>query len=262
MRLTPPGAAALLLLLLLPPAGTAGEFAVTPTEVEETKAVFGQVDSRDAVSGPRPDRRHGPRDPGRRGQRGPGRRRRRGHRRRQARPPAAGARRAGPGAELAAGQRPDSNSIAPSSCCKGGNTTQSRVDQARTAGRRAHQPARRRRGGSRRHRRRSRPRATSSRRPPAACSRVPRHRGSVVLPGEEIAMIAGGGYFLRLALPERHAGEIVEGVDRRRVGGRPGAAAEAMPRRTRPARQGLPGDRGRPGARRRRGRWPRRLFRR
>lgn len=41
--------------------------------------------------------------------------------------------------------------------------------------------------------------------------RVPVTEGSVVLAGEEIALVAGGGYFLRLALPERHAGEITEG---------------------------------------------------
>jgi len=40
---------------------------------------------------------------------------------------------------------------------------------------------------------------------------VPVTEGSVILPGETIATIAGGGYFLRLALPERHAAEIVEG---------------------------------------------------
>jgi RND family efflux transporter MFP subunit len=40
---------------------------------------------------------------------------------------------------------------------------------------------------------------------------VPVTAGSVILPGETIATIAGGGYFLRLALPERHAAEIVEG---------------------------------------------------
>jgi len=51
--------------------------------------------------------------------------------------------------------------------------------------------------------------------------RVPVTEGSVALPGEEIALIAGGGYFLRLALPERHAAAIVEGVTVR-VGGRPG----------------------------------------
>jgi hypothetical protein len=33
----------------------------------------------------------------------------------------------------------------------------------------------------------------------------------VVLAGEEVARVAGGGTFLRLSLPERHAAEIVEG---------------------------------------------------
>lgn len=41
---------------------------------------------------------------------------------------------------------------------------------------------------------------------------VPITEGSVVLPGDTIAVIAGGGYFLRLALPERHAAEIVAGA--------------------------------------------------
>ncbi|MEF2073955.1 efflux RND transporter periplasmic adaptor subunit [Consotaella aegiceratis] len=40
---------------------------------------------------------------------------------------------------------------------------------------------------------------------------VPVTPGSVVLAGEEIASIAGGGYFLRLSLPERHAAAIREG---------------------------------------------------
>lgn len=40
---------------------------------------------------------------------------------------------------------------------------------------------------------------------------VPLTKGSVVLAGELIANIAGGGYFLRLSLPERHAAEIREG---------------------------------------------------
>jgi RND family efflux transporter MFP subunit len=40
---------------------------------------------------------------------------------------------------------------------------------------------------------------------------VPVTRGSVVMPGETIARIAGGGYFLRLSLPERHAAQIHEG---------------------------------------------------
>lgn len=37
---------------------------------------------------------------------------------------------------------------------------------------------------------------------------VPVTLGSVVMPGEEIARIAGGRYYLRLSLPERHAAEI------------------------------------------------------
>jgi len=41
--------------------------------------------------------------------------------------------------------------------------------------------------------------------------RVPITVGAVILAGEEVATIAGGGYFLRLSLPERHASEIVEG---------------------------------------------------
>ncbi|CAM5475327.1 Multidrug resistance protein MdtA [Afipia felis] len=42
---------------------------------------------------------------------------------------------------------------------------------------------------------------------------VPVTLGSVIMPGEEIARIAPGPYYLRLSLPERHAGEIVEGAD-------------------------------------------------
>jgi len=42
---------------------------------------------------------------------------------------------------------------------------------------------------------------------------VPVTIGSVVLPGEEIARIAPGPYYLRLSLPERHAAEIVQGAD-------------------------------------------------
>ncbi len=39
---------------------------------------------------------------------------------------------------------------------------------------------------------------------------VPVTAGSVILPGETVARIAGGGYFLRLLLPERHAAGITE----------------------------------------------------
>lgn len=42
---------------------------------------------------------------------------------------------------------------------------------------------------------------------------VPVTKGSVIMPGETIARIAGGGYFLRLSLPERHAAQISEGDD-------------------------------------------------
>lgn len=42
---------------------------------------------------------------------------------------------------------------------------------------------------------------------------VPITKGSVVMPGETIARIAGGGYFLRLSVPERHASQIAVGND-------------------------------------------------
>lgn len=40
---------------------------------------------------------------------------------------------------------------------------------------------------------------------------VPVTAGAVVTPGQTIASIGGGGVFLRLAVPERHAGTLVEG---------------------------------------------------
>ena len=40
---------------------------------------------------------------------------------------------------------------------------------------------------------------------------VPVASGAVVMPGEQIAMVGGGGIFLRLAVPERHAGLMAEG---------------------------------------------------
>lgn len=40
---------------------------------------------------------------------------------------------------------------------------------------------------------------------------VPISRGSVVTPGEALAVIGGGGVYLRLAVPERHAGDLAEG---------------------------------------------------
>jgi len=42
---------------------------------------------------------------------------------------------------------------------------------------------------------------------------VPVTQGSVVMAGETIAKIAGGGYFLRLSLPERHAAHLKQGDD-------------------------------------------------
>jgi RND family efflux transporter MFP subunit len=40
---------------------------------------------------------------------------------------------------------------------------------------------------------------------------VPVTKGAVVMPGEVVATIGGGGFFLRLAVPERHAESLVEG---------------------------------------------------
>lgn len=58
---------------------------------------------------------------------------------------------------------------------------------------------------------------------------VPVTEGSVILPGETVATIAGGGYFLRLSLPERHAAGIAEGhdviVNRRGLAGDQAASA-------------------------------------
>lgn len=41
---------------------------------------------------------------------------------------------------------------------------------------------------------------------------VPVTKGSVILPGEAVATVAGGGFFLRLAVPERHAAFLREGA--------------------------------------------------
>ena len=41
---------------------------------------------------------------------------------------------------------------------------------------------------------------------------VPVTSGSVVLPGEPVATIGGGGFFLRLAVPERHASQLKKGM--------------------------------------------------
>ncbi|MCB1312183.1 MAG: efflux RND transporter periplasmic adaptor subunit [Sedimentitalea sp.] len=42
---------------------------------------------------------------------------------------------------------------------------------------------------------------------------VPATVGAVVLPGEMIATIGGGGFFLRLAIPERHSESLQEGAE-------------------------------------------------
>lgn len=41
---------------------------------------------------------------------------------------------------------------------------------------------------------------------------VPVTRGAVIMAGEPAATIGGGGFFLRLAIPERHAGDLKEGA--------------------------------------------------
>ncbi|PIE13252.1 MAG: efflux transporter periplasmic adaptor subunit [Rhodobacterales bacterium] len=41
---------------------------------------------------------------------------------------------------------------------------------------------------------------------------VPVTAGSVLMPGERVATIGGGGFFLRLAIPERHAALLEEGA--------------------------------------------------
>jgi RND family efflux transporter MFP subunit len=64
---------------------------------------------------------------------------------------------------------------------------------------------------------------------------VPVTAGSVILPGEEIARIATGPYYLRLSLPERHAAEIVEG-ETVQVGERGVARRDGVSTATRPGR--------------------------
>lgn len=41
---------------------------------------------------------------------------------------------------------------------------------------------------------------------------VPMTKGAVIMAGEAVATIGGGGFFLRLAIPERHAADLVEGA--------------------------------------------------
>ena len=54
---------------------------------------------------------------------------------------------------------------------------------------------------------------------------VPVSRGSVITPGEAVAVIGGGGVFLRLAIPERHAETLAEG-DVIELGAEPDRATE------------------------------------
>lgn len=42
---------------------------------------------------------------------------------------------------------------------------------------------------------------------------VPVTQGAVLMPGEAIAVVGGGGFFLRLAIPERHATALKEGAE-------------------------------------------------
>jgi RND family efflux transporter MFP subunit len=55
---------------------------------------------------------------------------------------------------------------------------------------------------------------------------VPVTIGSVIMPGEPVATVAGGGFFLRLALPERHAALLELGQEITLLG-RPGEGPEA-----------------------------------
>ncbi len=215
-------AVALLVLLVSPAALAAGEFEVTPSVIDETKAVFGRVESRDSV---------------------PARARIGG---------TVSAIKVDEGSEVAEGdvvavildekielerQAADAKVQALASQLENaktelarseqllasGSATQSRVDLARTqvevltnqlAAAEAERAVVVARAGE------GEVLAPASGR----VLRVPVTQGSVVLPGEEIALVAGGGYFLRLALPERHAAEIAEG-ETVQVGTRPDAAA-------------------------------------
>jgi RND family efflux transporter MFP subunit len=58
---------------------------------------------------------------------------------------------------------------------------------------------------------------------------VPAAAGAVVMPGEAVATIGGGGFFLRLAVPERHAGLMAEG-DRIEISGPEGTIGGQLAR--------------------------------
>lgn len=58
---------------------------------------------------------------------------------------------------------------------------------------------------------------------------LPMRTGQVVLPGEAVATVAGGGLFLRLAIPERHAGQLVLGAEVAVGDGQTGRIAKIYP---------------------------------
>lgn len=58
---------------------------------------------------------------------------------------------------------------------------------------------------------------------------VPVTKGAVLMPGEPVATIGGGGFFLRLAIPERHATALTVGSDIR-IDGADGAAKGTLVR--------------------------------
>jgi len=61
---------------------------------------------------------------------------------------------------------------------------------------------------------------------------VPVTKGSIVLPGEAIAEVGGGGFYLRLAIPERHAAALREGGEIKLIeaeGHRSGTLAKIYP---------------------------------
>ncbi len=214
--------AALCAAVLLPVGATAAEFVISPIVVNETKAVFGKVESRDSV---------------------PARARIGGTIREI---------RVDEGSEVTKGdviavivddkialqqQAADAKIQALESqlknaetdlaraeqLLKSGSTTQSRVDQARTQV----EVLTNQLAAAQADRAVIAVQATEGNVAAPASGRilrVPVTQGSVILPGEEIALVAGGGYFLRLALPERHAAEIVVGAPVL-VGDRPGLSA-------------------------------------
>jgi multidrug efflux pump subunit AcrA (membrane-fusion protein) len=59
--------------------------------------------------------------------------------------------------------------------------------------------------------------------------RRPVARGAVLLPGETVVVIAGGGFYVRVALPERHAPLLREGANVE-VAGRAGATQGRLAR--------------------------------